>query len=354
MSSSPISIIIPAFNQLKYCQDCIASLRRCTPEAYQLILVDNGSTDGAGEFFDLVPNAEVVHAEQNLGFAGGVNLGLAKATGHVVLLNSDTVLSPRWLERLIRPLLADTDVGLVGPMTNNAPGPQQLDGLSLKNEAAIDAFSEHLAEDRQGVIVEVTRLVGFCMLIRDAVVQEVGLFDEQFEIGNFEDDDYCTRVRKAGYRLVAAHDCFVYHHGGRTFSGMGIEGEAFDTLLDKNRSRYEAKWEVHLPKPKSAESHADELNARAQEALTRGKQEEAIGLLRAAIEACPAAAIRYNDLGAVVWAMGKHQVAYNFFRQALQQNRDFLEAQDNACVAAEKLGQVEEHQRWFESLGKDR
>ena len=94
MSPPPLSIIIPAFNQLKYCQGCIASLRRCTPEAHRLILVDNGSTDGVGDYFYSVPKAEVLHAEENLGFAGGVNLGLAKAVGHVVLLNSDTILSP--------------------------------------------------------------------------------------------------------------------------------------------------------------------------------------------------------------------------------------------------------------------
>ena len=131
---------------------------------------------------------------------------------------------------------------------------------------------------------------------------------------------------------------------------MGIEGKAFEALLDENRNRYEEKWEVHLPKPKSSESYADELNARAQVALALGKQEEAIGLLRKAIEECPDAAIHYNDLGAVLWAMEKYQVAYNFFRQALQQDQGFREAQDNARLTAEKLGKAEEHQEWFESL----
>jgi hypothetical protein len=126
-------------------------------------------------------------------------------------------------------------------------------------------------------------------------VSEVGVFDERFKIGDFEDDDYCARVRDAGYGLAVAQDCFVYHHGGRTFSGMGLEGAAFDALLDENKRRYEAKWDVYLPERQSPELHAAALNARAQEALAAGKQDEAVGLLRAAVEAYPEGAVHYND-----------------------------------------------------------
>ena len=87
-----ISIIIPAFNQLDYCRQCILSVQLHTPPPYKLILVDNGSTDGVAEYFDEVPGAHVIHARKNLGFAGGVNLGMAAAEGPVLLLNRDTLV----------------------------------------------------------------------------------------------------------------------------------------------------------------------------------------------------------------------------------------------------------------------
>ena len=76
MSEKPISIVIPAFNQLEYCRACIESIRRVTERAYRLILVDNGSSDGVSEYFDSLDGADVVHVPENLGFPAGSNLGL--------------------------------------------------------------------------------------------------------------------------------------------------------------------------------------------------------------------------------------------------------------------------------------
>ncbi len=337
MAPKPISIIIPAFNQVAYCRACVASVRRCTPRDYHLILVDNGSTDGAGEFFDSVEEACVLHAEHNLGFAGGVNLGLAHAEGHVVLLNSDTLLTPGWLDRLEAALLSDATIGMAGPMSNCAAGPQQINGLSFADEAAIDAFAEDWARKNTGHAREATRLVGFCMMIRDSALQRVGLFDERFGIGNFEDDDYCTRIRHAGYRLVIAEDSFVFHHGGRTFAGMGLEGTSFDQLLAENRRRYEEKWDVHVPIPAAPEKRAQRLNAQARQALAAGNPLEAVRLLRAAVEEQPDNAQHLNDLGVALWQAGKAELAHACFLQALKIDAGNTEARDNAAAVAEHL-----------------
>ena len=128
---TPISIIIPAFNQLEYCRQCVQSILIHTQRPCRLILVDNGSTDGVSEYFDSVPGAMAVHAGRNLGFAGGVNLGLQHAEGHVLLLNSDTIVPRRWLERLEAALLCAEDIGIVGPRSNCVSGIQQIDGLEL-------------------------------------------------------------------------------------------------------------------------------------------------------------------------------------------------------------------------------
>jgi glycosyltransferase involved in cell wall biosynthesis len=202
--STPISIIIPAFNQLEYCRQCITSIRLATTRPYKLILVDNGSTDGVSEYFDSIKGATVVHAKENVGFAAGVNLGLAHCEGHSLLLNSDTLVPNGWLERLEATLLQSDDIGMVGPRSNCVSGSQLIDDLQFNEMDKINAYADARAKEHGGELRDVARLVGFCLLIRDKVVQEVGLLDEAYGTGNFEDDDYCLRVMRAGYRLCVA------------------------------------------------------------------------------------------------------------------------------------------------------
>jgi GT2 family glycosyltransferase len=338
----PISIVIPAFNQLTYCQQCIASLQANTQREHRLILVDNGSTDGVAEFFDVVPGAVVVHTGKNLGFSGGINRGLEKASGHVVLLNSDTILPPDWLARLEAALLTSEDWGIIGPMTNCAAGPQQINGLYFDAEATIYNFAEQRAAAFGDSVRETNRLIGFCMLIREEALEKVGTLDERFEIGNFEDDDYCKRVRAAGYRLGMAEGSFVFHYGGRTFAGMGLDGERYHEVLEANRVRYEEKWGIKLPTNVSPQRLAHHLNECAREALAAGNPTEAVRMLRAAVHAAPEEARHYNDLGFALWQDGKQEQALQCFLAALEQDPTNPDARANATDAAQALGKTVE------------
>ena len=141
-----ISIVIPAFNQLDYCKQCIETVLAYTHPPYQLILVDNGSTDGVSELFDGVRGARVIHSERNLGFAGGVNLGLRIAEGHVLLLNSDTLVPEGWLEPLERALLSADDIGMAGPMSNYVSGPQQIAGLLFESQDETEELSSEVVQ----------------------------------------------------------------------------------------------------------------------------------------------------------------------------------------------------------------
>lgn len=338
MNDCPISIVIPAFNQLDYCRQCVESIQQNTREPYRLILVDNGSADGVGAYFDSLDAATVIHTGQNLGFPAGSNRGLAQAEGHAVLLNSDTLVPEGWLARLKRALLSADDIGLVGPVSNRAPGPQQLDGLALRNQEEIEAFARALATERDGVVKDTYRLVGFCWMIRDEALQKVGLLDESFGLGNYEDDDFCLRMRKVGYRLAIAEDCFVFHHGGRTFEGMGMQGEAFGALLHENRERFARKWDLHLPEPPSPRARSRQLNAQAHEALDEGRFQQAVRLLKDAIAACPEDPMNYNDLAVVLHRMGQTALAHDCLTQALRTDPSCQAARDNLRVIAEALG----------------
>ena len=88
-------------------------------------------------------------------------------------------------------------------------------------------------------MIDVNRLVGFCLLIAREVIEAIGPLDEQFGIGCFEDDDYCLRAIAAGFRAVIAGDSFVHHYGSRTFLGAGVDAGA---LMRENQRRFVEKW----------------------------------------------------------------------------------------------------------------
>jgi hypothetical protein len=105
--------------------------------------------------------------------------------------------------------------------------------------AALEAFADGRRRAYAGQCLPVDRLVGFCLLTRREVLQAVGGLDEGFGLGFFEDDDWCVRVREAGFRLLVALDVFVHHYGSRTFAGLGVDLHA---QLQANFDRFKAKW----------------------------------------------------------------------------------------------------------------
>ncbi len=117
-------------------------------------------------------------------------------------------------------------------------GPQQI-AAGYESLADLDGFAWDWGGANHGRIVDVPRLVGFCLLIRRDVIEAIGGFDERFGVGCFEDDDYTLRAIQAGYRAVIAADAFVHHFGGRTFVGNGVDHPA---VMRENQRRFREKW----------------------------------------------------------------------------------------------------------------
>lgn len=338
-SPNRITIIIPAYNQLGYCRSCIQSIQANTRRNHHLVLVDNASTDGVADYFDSIPNATVIHAPQNLGFAGGVNLGLAIADGHVVILNSDTLVPPDWLSHLEAALHTHPDWGMLGPVTNCASGEQQLNGLAFNGPDAVDAYGNQRWEELGPSVRPTNRLAGFCLLIRDTVWQQVGEFDTRFGIGNYEDDDYCTRVRQAGKQLGIAEGCFIFHFGGRTFEGMGLHGEAYAKLMEENRRKYMEKWNVFLPEPgRGAGAQAAALRQEAELALQRGELNAALTLYRKAVATDPHTAENFFGLAEALLHGGHLRLGFDTYLAGLKLAPAHHEAARRAWDLATQLG----------------
>jgi GT2 family glycosyltransferase/tetratricopeptide (TPR) repeat protein len=251
-----VSIIILCCNQVDATRACLESLLRHTRPPYELLLVDNGSSDGTGEYLASIDGevnhrdtktqrrVVVIRNETNLGFPRGCNQALERARGkYVVFLNNDTVLTPGWLDGLVALALHDwPHVGMVGPVTNGAPAPQ---GIVVAYEGldGLDAFAARRRREFGGKMMQVLRLTGFCLLMRREVLDRLGRLDERFGIGFFEDDDLCLRAREAGYRLLMAQDVFVHHAGNRTFNSLNLDLEA---LLRANFEILKEKWGTEL------------------------------------------------------------------------------------------------------------
>jgi FkbM family methyltransferase len=236
------SIVILTHNQLPFTRRCLDSIRRCTDEPHELIVVDNGSTDGTVEYLHSLAGVKVIVNAENRGFPAGCNQGIRAATGRqVLLLNNDTVVTTGWLDRLLRALESDPRIGLVGPCSNFVSGGQRVAVAYGDDLLGLEGFAWDWGKAHDGVREDVDRLVGFCLLIRREAIDWVGLLDERFGVGCFEDDDYSRRAARAGYRLVIARDAFVHHFGGRTFLGAGVD---YDALMRTNRELYRKKWEA--------------------------------------------------------------------------------------------------------------
>jgi GT2 family glycosyltransferase/tetratricopeptide (TPR) repeat protein/SAM-dependent methyltransferase len=234
------SIVILTHNQIECTRLCLDSIRLRTDEPYELIVVDNASTDGTVDYLRSVAGVKLIVNDTNRGFPAGVNQGIAAAAGtQILLLNNDCIVTTSWLRRLLDALKREPRIGLVGPCSNYVAGAQQVAVAYDDGLMGLDGFAWDWGKAHDKVLEDTTKLVGFCLLIRREVVDKIGLMDEQFGIGNFEDDDYSRRALQAGWRVVIARDAFVHHFGSRTFFGSGID---YGALMRRNHQLYTAKW----------------------------------------------------------------------------------------------------------------
>jgi GT2 family glycosyltransferase/2-polyprenyl-3-methyl-5-hydroxy-6-metoxy-1,4-benzoquinol methylase len=242
-SPSLTSIVILTLNNLEYTKQCIESIRRYTPEAYEIIVVDNGSKDGTIEYLESQPDIKLIKNPTNLGFALGNNIGMKEARGdYIVVLNNDTIVTQGWLTRLIACAESDPSIGIVGPRSNYVAGIQIVKDVPYDNDMnAMQEFARKWSIENSGKYEETIRVIGFCMLIKREVIEKIGGFDPLYESGNFEDDDFCIRAIRAGFKIKIAHDVFIHHYGSKTFASEKIN---YTESMLKNWERFKRKWGI--------------------------------------------------------------------------------------------------------------
>ena len=252
-----VSVVILMWNKADMTIRCLKSIiERSGYQNLEIILVDNASELNEYEIVQnwIILNGapiRVIRNNSNLGFAAGNNVGIREATGeYVVLLNNDTEVTSGWIWKALKHFRRTPGLGLLGPSTNNCGNEARVRLRSPEEDWLDECFFRFNL--RTSETIEATSVAFFCVFIPRKVILEVGLLDEGFGRGYFEDDDYCRRVETFGYEIKIARDIFIYHKMGASFNTIG-ELEQNELFL-QNKRRYESKWGKWHPHVYSTDS----------------------------------------------------------------------------------------------------
>ncbi|MTI61417.1 MAG: glycosyltransferase [Firmicutes bacterium] len=243
LTKNPVDLIIVNYNTLDYLKKCLASIKSKTREDYNIIVVDNGSSDGSKEYLKKQENILLIENKENLGYARACNQGIiAGSAEYIVLLNSDIEVTTDWLGKMIKAAAGD-DVAVVGPKLINKEGLIVGAGVdSLRDDFKPRGWKEL---DRPGVYDQQEDLLsvgGACYLIKRDLLPVLGLFDEGYFF-YFEELDYSLRAREKGYRVVYCPQArVIHHHEGSLKSGNKNNKLKRDRYFSASRKRFKSKW----------------------------------------------------------------------------------------------------------------
>lgn len=230
-----VTIILPVYNGVRFTRLCLEALGAHTAAAdYRLIVIDDCSDRYTADFLREAVQGFADHTwlrnEENLGFLRTCNRAWRQCdTPFVLLLNSDVLVTPEWLPRLLRCAAQDPSIASVNPLTNHAanidlPLPQGCNHLGL----------DRILAKRQACCHDVVTGVGFCMLLRREAVGE-NIFDEVYGKGYCEESDLCMRLTSTGWRTVCAENVFVHHRGHGSFADTNAR-------YLNNRRIFDSRW----------------------------------------------------------------------------------------------------------------
>lgn len=233
---TPVDILIPVYQDLPVTRRCLESvLGHRQQHPHEVIVIDDASPESElADYLDELAAAgrlTLLRNPVNQGFVATANRGLALHPDRdVVLLNSDTEVNGDWLDRLARCAHAAATTGTVTPFSNNATicsYPRFCEANDLPPGLSLAETDALFQRANAGRWLEIPTAVGFCMYVRRDCLQAVGGFDERaFSLGYGEENDFCMRAAKAGWRHVLCGDTYVYHVGGASFGERQTELQA--------------------------------------------------------------------------------------------------------------------------------
>ncbi len=383
-SRSPdVSIIMLTFNALEYTKKCVRTILDHTQIPYEIIFVDNGSTDGTVDYLKELskkyPHIHVIFNTHNKGFAYGNNQGARKARGkYVLFLNNDVLVSEGWLENLVQAIELNPRIGMIGPITNSISGLQRVTHVPYNDESGFHAYAAKVRQINRDKITPRRRIAGFCMLMPKKLFTDLKGFDKRFGTGNFEDDDLCLRLRNKKFAIMVHEGVFIHHYGSQTFKANHIE---YDQSMQSKARIFFRKWPdvdyeelLELKNPLS-EVHT-KIKEQIQKSLSSEQTDEVIKLagkvlldnpldvearfylalafywrgdINLALEEIKMAA-KYDEKQPAVWnlmgqifaAEGRSEDAEKAYKRALTLDKHFIDAHRNYAAMLIEKGEYAE------------
>lgn len=235
-----VAIVILSYNTYEMTRFCIESIRRNNvPSSYEIIVVDNASTDESLGWLERQQDVVLVKNSENRGFPCGCNQGIRAAgpDSDILLLNSDTILFPNSLFWLRMGLYEQENIGSAGCMTNHSSNGQVIrEKFASIQEYEQYALKNNVLQDKPYELKPY--LVGFAVLVRREAMEKVGELDIRYSPGQFEDCDLGIRLCCGGYRNILCHNSFIYHFGG----GAGQNRRVWREQYNRNRELFKEKW----------------------------------------------------------------------------------------------------------------
>lgn len=235
-----ISIVLITQNHLELVKLCLERIKQYCNDPYELIVVDNGSDNEVKEYLEKQTNIQLIQNKKNQGIAKAYNQGTKLATGDCILyLNHYSLLMKNSLDSMIHCLYSHENAGLVGPVSNDISGYQRIN-IPYSEIPDTEAFADYNRLQNFGGSQQVFRLLGHCLLVKKEVLADIGLFDEAFGLGTYEDDDLCYRAVTQGYELYIALDAFVHYISPMTLADF--DRDEFFSRLKTNKQKAIDKW----------------------------------------------------------------------------------------------------------------
>lgn len=330
-----VSVVIPVWNGEGVIEDCLTALFLHSQSFLcEVICVDNASSDGSAlKIGQRFPQVKLLQQSSNLGFAGGVNVGISAAIGElIILLNQDCIVQAQWLAQITSAMREHPQFAVAGCTILNADGSVNHSGAFLEKPRL---FSIHQHEILSSQPYEVNYVTGAVFVMRRSTVEQIGLFDDGFYPAYYEETDYCYRVRKAGHQIGFVPLATVQH----LFSSREwlIDPVGHWTMLARSRYRFAVK---HL----IGDEIAGFLQAEEVANQTESAFDQVAGCTigaRQTINALPQIGERiaqdlkqhFDPQMQQVWKSGFHQIQKSSLQRAIalsdQEGNQLLRSQDD-------------------------
>jgi len=248
-----VSIIIPVHNHWKFTFQCLQSIQQCrTHLSYEVIIVDDASTDDTAKNLECIANVTTIKQEKNQGFVAACNRGAAAARGrYLVFLNNDCIVQEGWLDALIGTFHTHPKAGLVGAKLLNADGTLQEAGGAVFTDGNATNIGRGKDPDDPAFsyLREVDYCSGACLSVRKELFMTLGGFDARYAPGYYEDTDLAFQARSVGWKVLYQPLAQVIHYEGIS-AGRDMQS-GMKQFQEVNRKTFMRKWQKELQSPPS-------------------------------------------------------------------------------------------------------